>query len=346
MFKYIWVSLLALSIISCNTKNPIDPDTNGSKGQLSFSIDMTQAPDDVVALQGILSRADHDTVFFDFEMRDNEAIAEVEGLISGTWLLRVNALDEDGHIIYSGSTDVTVVSGQTTTVYLNLEPTTGSLKIIVSWGEKLNPVAYYPFNGNAKDESGNGNDGVVFGASLTEDRFGNPNHAYKFDGFDDYIGLGNTDELEFDKDDFTISIWFKTSRTGKQQQLFRKGKNRPSSTTGRWVISIDSTNVIRIVIEDNEDNRYLYVFGNTIVTDDKWHQIVLVANRDEDLRVYIDKEIEIYTTSLIYHAGPIITGGEDSYIGYAPNHDSYFLGSIDDIVVWRKVVEPENVYDF
>ncbi len=36
-------------------------------------------------------------------------------------------------------------------------------------------ITYYPFNGNANDASGNGNDGVVHGATLTEDRFGNPN---------------------------------------------------------------------------------------------------------------------------------------------------------------------------
>jgi len=34
-------------------------------------------------------------------------------------------------------------------------------------------VAYYPFNGNANDESGNGNNGTVNGATLTTDRFGN-----------------------------------------------------------------------------------------------------------------------------------------------------------------------------
>ena len=43
-------------------------------------------------------------------------------------------------------------------------------------------VAHYPFNGNANDESGNGNDGTVNGATLTTDRFGNANKAYSFDG--------------------------------------------------------------------------------------------------------------------------------------------------------------------
>lgn len=41
-------------------------------------------------------------------------------------------------------------------------------------------VAYYGFNGNANDLSGNYNHGYVRGASLTSDRFGSPNSAYYF----------------------------------------------------------------------------------------------------------------------------------------------------------------------
>ena len=33
-------------------------------------------------------------------------------------------------------------------------------------------VGWWPFNGNANDESGNGNHGTVNGAALTSDRFG------------------------------------------------------------------------------------------------------------------------------------------------------------------------------
>src|ERR1035438_4602332 len=43
-------------------------------------------------------------------------------------------------------------------------------------------VAYYPFNGNANDESGYRNNLVVNGATLANDRFGNANCAYYFDG--------------------------------------------------------------------------------------------------------------------------------------------------------------------
>jgi len=43
-------------------------------------------------------------------------------------------------------------------------------------------VAYYPFNGDASDASGNGNNGTVYGATLIPDRFGQPSQAYQFNG--------------------------------------------------------------------------------------------------------------------------------------------------------------------
>jgi hypothetical protein len=48
-------------------------------------------------------------------------------------------------------------------------------------------MAYYPFNGNANDESGNGNDAIVTQAILDVDRFGNENSAYYFDGLNSYM---------------------------------------------------------------------------------------------------------------------------------------------------------------
>jgi len=67
-------------------------------------------------------------------------------------------------------------------------------------------VAYYPFNGNANDESGNGNNGTVNGAALTTDRFGNANSAYSFEGVNDYIEVGDSNSLDLSSQ-FTLSVW-------------------------------------------------------------------------------------------------------------------------------------------
>ncbi len=62
---------------------------------------------------------------------------------------------------------------------------------IPSYLPKEGLVGYWPFNGNANDESGNGNHGTVNGATLSSDRNGVANSAYNFDGVDDYIVNSN-----------------------------------------------------------------------------------------------------------------------------------------------------------
>jgi hypothetical protein len=56
--------------------------------------------------------------------------------------------------------------------------------VLHSCTDKINTglVAYYPFNGNANDMSGNNNNCKVQGTRLTTDRFGKSNSAYYFDG--------------------------------------------------------------------------------------------------------------------------------------------------------------------
>ena len=67
-------------------------------------------------------------------------------------------------------------------------------------------VGYWPFCGNANDESGNGNNGVVNGATLTADRFGSSNSAYNFDGISQFIEVPSTLSLSV-SNFYTISAW-------------------------------------------------------------------------------------------------------------------------------------------
>ncbi len=67
-------------------------------------------------------------------------------------------------------------------------------------------VGWWPMNGNAKDSSGNSNDGVVGGAKLTTDSFGMANKAYQFSA-GTYIDCGNKTSLKRFNTDFTISAW-------------------------------------------------------------------------------------------------------------------------------------------
>ena len=63
-------------------------------------------------------------------------------------------------------------------------------------------VAWYPFDGNASDMSGNGNHGTVNGATLGTDRHGVAGKAYSFDGVDDLM-----DPNIITVDEFSVNLW-------------------------------------------------------------------------------------------------------------------------------------------
>jgi len=69
-------------------------------------------------------------------------------------------------------------------------------------------VGWWPFNGNANDESGNGNHGTVNGATLTSDIDGNANSAYSFDGISNYISTSNIPTFS-NSNQITFSLWVK-----------------------------------------------------------------------------------------------------------------------------------------
>ena len=77
-------------------------------------------------------------------------------------------------------------------------------------------VAYYPFSGYANDESGNGNHGNVYQATLTADRFGNANRAYSFNG-SAYINVLSSSSFELAGNSISVCVWM--NPTNSRQSL-------------------------------------------------------------------------------------------------------------------------------
>ena len=69
-------------------------------------------------------------------------------------------------------------------------------------------VGWWPFTGNANDLSGNGNNGINGGASLTTDRYSNNNSAYYFNGVSQIDIPGPISSASTGNNQATISTWF------------------------------------------------------------------------------------------------------------------------------------------
>jgi hypothetical protein len=72
----------------------------------------------------------------------------------------------------------------------------------------LGLVAYYPFNGNFEDSSGNGNTGnPIGGVAFSTNRFDSVNTAVQFNGIDGYIEVANSATLQSPTDEITLAGW-------------------------------------------------------------------------------------------------------------------------------------------
>ncbi len=177
---------------------------------------------------------------------------------------------------------------------------------------------------------------IIIGTFASDPR---PEHALLFNGDNSWVTIGDRDALEFGTDDFTISAWFRTSGTGIQQQIIRKGWDNRTLNEGRWVLKVHHNNVLKVVLDDihNSAGSTFAVEGSTIVTDGEWHHVAAVFDRDAALRIYLDGNLEVEDSGLTAHSAPINNTDEiNVYIGRANGEYQIFNGTLDEIQLWRK----------
>jgi hypothetical protein len=193
-------------------------------------------------------------------------------------------------------------------------------------------VGWWPFNGNANDESGNGNNGTVHGATLTTDRFGNAGKAFSFDGVNDYINAHQV------LTNYSVSLWFKPiSFTNQFNNLFDYENTYAELTN-------DSTIYARAQYSTPPSIGVITNYKNNLGA---WHHLVVTYNaQNSTMNVYIDNVNHFTSTPNsqgIYHP----TDNNDSmyFGGYFLQNINYFNGIIDDIGTWNRELNTSEVND-
>ncbi len=195
-------------------------------------------------------------------------------------------------------------------------------------------VGWWPFNGNANDESGNGNNGTVNGAILATDRFGNPNNAYSFSL--GYIICGNIAIPTIDT--ISISFWYNSTSDLYNAEIISLGS--VGASTWGCIVS---------------DSKFLLNYGrncagtstsqiNQNLTLSSWHHVAFVSSGHNN-------------PSTIFHDGmnigtyPSNTSGACSnsnlYFGYDVAFNLLYNGKLDDIGIWNRALtacEIQNLY--
>lgn len=190
-------------------------------------------------------------------------------------------------------------------------------------------IGWYPFNGNANDESGFANHGSAgVNVNLTADRFGQANSAYNF------VGLGNiaippSTYTPFDSS-FSISLWFRSVNPNRQQpinindgNLYTANLNFAFNNSGGTFAFWNSQGANNIIS------------GNTgQYTDGFWHNMVFLRD-DSIVKLYFDG----------------VLGGTKKYKLPIGNNSSILLsngsyawdGDLDDFAIYNRALTPTEI---
>jgi len=197
-------------------------------------------------------------------------------------------------------------------------------------------VAWYPFNGNANDESGNNLNGVVDGATLIGDRFGNTNHAYSFDASSNNNILISDNSL-FNTNEGTWALWMKTSTVsgGTGFGIMEKGTNLTSNIA---ITEYQNRSHAKISWVSGQGNS----IGSTpIINDNLWHH-VLITWDGSTFSNYVDG---IFQQSCQY-PGISLNNGQPILIGrVGENYYQTYNGLLDDIGIWNRVLTQQEITD-
>lgn len=212
-------------------------------------------------------------------------------------------------------------------------------------------VGYWPFCGNADDASGNGNNGTVNGATLTNDRFGNASSAYSFDGVNDYIVVQDIPILK-PSNSISLCAWVNIdmSEQSNFNSIIYKSHNQSqnyssySLITGNagWNQTGNPGFTLRTTSSYNwtgANGTSTQVPGQNITN--QW-QFVCGTWDGTNMKIYQNGVL----IATVPQSGTIIYNTENLFFGKRKDGgglDDFFTGKLDDIAIWNRALTASEI---
>ncbi len=198
-------------------------------------------------------------------------------------------------------------------------------------------VAHFPFNGNAHDESGNGNNATVYGAIQTQDRFGN-NTAYSFDGVNDYLKMENSQALQWGSSSFTISLWIKLTSDIEYAYLLSKA-NPDGWTNNNKAFYLENSR-----IGFNSYGQGMYTINNPLVLDQWYHLTLLHDNEANLISIYVNGVYNPLSDPGVLYDLPADNVNDGMYFAcLGLGSGLYYAGQIDDVRLYSRALSSSEI---
>lgn len=193
-------------------------------------------------------------------------------------------------------------------------------------------VAYYPFNGNANDESGNNHHGTVIEANLTADKDGNVDSAYYFDGENDYIDLGDWENGGA----MTFTFWARWDALNYYSRIIDLGNGSSSNN----IIIANYRTEDKLLFSTYNNNIETIMYKSTI-TLNQWDFYSATVDENGVMTTYKNGQEIQKTTGYI----PYLLLRTEQFIGKSNfSADEYFKGAIDELKIYNKALTADELF--
>ncbi len=219
----------------------------------------------------------------------------------------------------------------------------GTAQTLPSYVPANGLVGWWPFNGNANDESGNNNNGTVNGATLTSDRFGNVGKAYGFDGNGDYIGASSNNLPAAER---TISVWFNANNIIGGPTILGYGGNTCGNS---FFIAVNEPSIPNVIINQGHcivDSLTTPFLANYI---NEWHHLVITTS-SSGTKHFVDgqktAENSVFISNTFVSNRDFAIGstvGNNGFMPWTDDNLTYWKGSLDDIAIYNRALTQQEI---
>jgi hypothetical protein len=203
-------------------------------------------------------------------------------------------------------------------------------------------LAYYPFNGNANDNSGKDSNGVVYGTTLASDRFGKSNSAYHFTG-GAYIRIP---ELFSDTvSAFTWAVWaMQDTIDNNNHEILYKGIEKGQVSMGITRLLSNPVMGFGVCLGNNRNNWYSVNIPDTLKAR-TYYFFVGRYTKGQKVELLLNGNL-VASTSIPDLPLYQVAGNPNNYsaIGTVPIVPAYYwVGIIDDIRIYNRALSDDEV---
>lgn len=200
-------------------------------------------------------------------------------------------------------------------------------------------VFHYPFSGAAMDISGNGHHGIVSGAILTEDRLGNPEEAYFFDG-GDVISVPDSPDFTLGTGDFTLVAWMKITASGGFS-YYTMGHDEGPGNTRKWILWISNGSIGIHVNSPSTGGFWISNHGWAAITNEWFH--CAVRRDSNNFTIFVNAQpigSNVDTRSIPDPNTTFTMGDAESQ---HPERD--YRGSLDEVRLYNRALSDVDIDD-